>query len=79
MDFTKIETEYAPNPLEDTDEIILFKERLFKLSEAERRIFLVYMEEGSYAGTARFFKVSVPTARKYCNKVMEKLRNGSDF
>lgn len=76
FDFAKVEAEYLPDPLQDTDEMLAVKSRLFRLSEAERRIACVYMEEGSYAGVSRFFGVSVPTARKYCQRVMEKLRNG---
>lgn len=73
IDFNKIEQEYFPT-IEDDDRMADIKERLFNLTEAERRIFLIYLDEGTYAGVAKFFGVSRPTARKYVKKILEKLK-----
>lgn len=71
--FSKIEEEYKPN-IEDTDEMLAIKEKFFSLTEPERRIFMVYMDEGTYSGVAKFFKVSCPTAKKYIKRIIEKLK-----
>lgn len=72
-DFKKIESEYLVG-LEDDDLMFEIKSRFFSLTEAERRIFLVYLEEGSYAGVAQFFGVSSPTSKKYIKRIIEKLK-----
>lgn len=71
--FSKIEEEYRPN-IEDTDEMLNIKEKFFNLSEAERRIFMVYMDEGTYSGVAKFFGVSCPTAKKYIKRILQKFQ-----
>lgn len=71
--FSRIEEEYLPN-IEDTDETLILKERLFKLSEPERRIFLLYLDEGTYAGVAKIFGVCNITAKKKIKSIIEKLK-----
>ena len=72
-DFKRIEQEYLQT-LEDDDRMFAIKERFFALSEAERRIMVVYMEEGTYAGVAKFFGVSSPTSKKKIKRIIEKLK-----
>ena len=71
--FSRIEEEYKPN-LEDTDEMLAVKEKLFNLTEAERRIFMVYLDEGTYSGVAKFFGCSPPTAKKFIKRIIEKFK-----
>lgn len=71
--FSRIEKEYEYN-IEDTDEMYAIKERFFKLSEAERRIFIVYLDEGTYTGVAKFFGCSPPTAKKKIKNIIEKFK-----
>lgn len=60
---------------EDDDRLRTIKERIFlRLTEAERRIFLMWVEKGSYAAVARLFKSSPPTVRKRIAEIMEKLK-----
>lgn len=73
IDFGKIEEEYIPT-LEDDDRMLGIKNKLFKLTEAERRIFLIYLDEGTYSGVAKFFGVCNATAKKYIKNIIEKLK-----
>lgn len=69
-----IEEEYTEhNPLED-DELFWLKEALTNaLNPLERKIFLSYVEAGTYAATAKYFKVSTPTLSKYINTLRMKI------
>lgn len=71
--FDAIKSEYLPN-IEDDDRLLMIKEKLFSLTEAEQRIFLTYLDEGTYAGVARFYGCSSPTAKKYIKRILEKFR-----
>lgn len=71
--FSRIEEEYLPN-INDTDEILALKNIFFKLPEAERRIFMIYLDEGTYTGVSKFFGCSPPTAKKYIKKIIEKFK-----
>ena len=73
IDFGKIEQEYFPT-LEDDDRMLELKNKLFKLTEAERRIFLIYLDEGTYAGVAKFFGVCNITAKKKVKEIIDKLK-----
>lgn len=59
----------------DTDLTAAIKDALRLLKPYERTIFLTYVEKGSYAATARKFKVSTPTARTYILQIKEKIKN----
>lgn len=71
--FSKIEEEYMPN-IEDNDEMLVLKDIFFKLSEADRRIFMVYLDTGTYTGVAKFFGCSPPTAKKKIKQIIEKFK-----
>lgn len=73
IDFSKIEQEYIPT-IEDDDKMTAIKNRLLTLSEAERRIFLIYLDEGTYAGVAKFFGCCNITAKKKIKAIIEKLK-----
>ena len=72
-DFKRIEEEYKPT-LDDDDKMTALKERFFNLSEAERRILIIYLDEGTYAGVAKFFGVCNITAKKRIKSIIEKLK-----
>ena len=73
VDFNKIEQEYYPT-IEDDDRMTELKTRLLTLSEAERRIFLIYLDEGTYSGVAKFFGCCNITAKKKIKNIIEKLK-----
>lgn len=69
--FSRIEDEYRPN-MDDDDRMLAIKEKFFLLTEPERRIFMVFLDEGTYSGVAKFFGVSNPTAKKYIRRILQK-------
>ena len=70
-----IDDEYREDPLQDDDHIYHIKEAVSKLNTIQRQIFLTYTELGTYTETARHYKVSVPTMRKYIQEIREKIFN----
>ena len=59
--------------MNDDDLIAGIKERLLNLKKVERDIFLVYVNEGSYAAVAKKYNVSAPTAKSYISIIKKKL------
>lgn len=73
IDFKKIEEEYMPSTHDD-DFMFTLKARIFsELTEPERRLLICYCEIGSFAGLARFFHNSTPTARKRIKEIIKKI------
>ncbi len=74
IDIKKIEDEYRPTSGDD-DYFLTLKTAIFEeLTEVERRLFITYCEIGSYAGLARFYHNSTPTARKRIKEIKAKLK-----
>lgn len=63
----------AVDRMNDDDLMAGIKERLLNLKKVERDIFLVYVNEGSYAAVAKKYNVSAPTAKSYINIIKNKL------
>lgn len=73
-DFKKVAEEYMPSP-EDDDLLRELKDDFFNLlTEGERRILMLYMDFGTYAGVAKFLGVSPPTAKKAVEEIKYKLK-----
>lgn len=69
-----IEEEYTTHLETDDDEIYWIKEALTKaLNSLERKIWIAYMEKGTYKATAKSFHVSVPTLVKYLDGLRKKI------
>ena len=68
--------------MEDDDRMYKIKDAIQALRPVERKIFLTYVESGTYSETARQFKVSVPTAKRYIveikNKIISKIEEEND-
>ena len=47
IDIRKIMAEYSPNPLMDTDDILMLKNAIERLPEADKRILILYADLGS--------------------------------
>lgn len=80
MNWKKIENEYLMiDELNDDDMLLNIKEIIKNLKEPEKLIFIKYSELGSYAGVAKEYKVTKPTAKKYItivkNKIINELHN----
>lgn len=65
-----IEEEYLMHNEYEDDEMYWLKEALKEaLSPIQRKIYITYLEAETYAATAKIFKVSVPTAKKYIDNL----------
>lgn len=73
IEYKKIEEEYLPTPNDD-DYMLALKEAIFSgLTPQEVHLLIYYSEIGSYAGLARFFRNSTPTARKRIKEIRERI------
>lgn len=69
-----LEEEYLLHNENEDDEMYLLKESLRNaLNPIERKIFITYMELGTYVATAKAFKVSIPTVTTYINNLKNKI------
>ena len=59
--------------IDDDDMMYRLKSAIQALRPVERKIFLTYVESGTYSETARQFNVSVPTAKRYVVEVKNKI------
>lgn len=71
-------TEYDYKEWEDDDRMYRLKASLNTLRPVEKKIFLTYTELGTYTETAKYFKVSVPTIRKYITQIRAKILEYDD-
>lgn len=70
----RIEEEYLIHSPDEDDEMYQLKEALKNaLNPLERKIFITYLEQGTYVQTAKTFKVCVPTVSKYINNLKTKI------
>lgn len=75
FDYELIRKDYEFIDMMDGDDrLYRAKDSLNILTPVEKKIFLTYVELGTYSATAREFHVSPPTIRQYVNKVKEKLK-----
>lgn len=71
-----IEEEYITHNEDEDDELYWCKEALKQaITPLERKIYITYLEQGSYAAASRCFKVCVQTFKKYINKLKAKIAN----
>ena len=70
----RIIDEYITPMAEDDDEMLLIKEAISKLNGVQRKIYLSYVEHGTYTATAEEFGVSIPTIKTYINNINGKIR-----
>lgn len=69
-----IEEEYMIHNEGEDDEMYLLKEAVKNaLNPIERKIFLTYVETGTYAEVAKTFKVTAPTVAKYIKALITKI------
>lgn len=65
--------DYEPNRMEDDEMVFKIKQAIQELRPVERKIFLTYTEGGTYTAVAKTYNVSVPTAKAYVCKIIEKI------
>ena len=60
-----IEEEYIMHNQDEDDELYWTKEAIKALKPFQRKIYLTWLEAGSYTAAAKLFRVATPTLRKY--------------
>ena len=73
--YEKYETEYIDSQFEDDDDMFRIREALKELPMAERKIFLMYTEQGTYSSVAKALHCSVPTVSKKIEQIRSKIKN----
>ena len=63
-----IEVQYT-----DDDTLIVIKEAIEKMRPMEQRLWIDYVECGTFAALARKYNVSAPTAKTYIMRLKEKI------
>lgn len=72
IEWSKIEADYLPNDTgKDDDRMRTIKEAIAKLTPAQRKIWITYVDNGTYTSVANAYNVSVPTAKKYITEVKQ--------
>ena len=72
--FEEYEGDYVVfRPDLDDDCMKAVRDELGRLSLAERRIFLMYLEAGTYTEVSKELKCSVPTISKKCRQIAAKI------
>lgn len=69
------EEDYITPNENDDDEMLLIKEAISKLNGVQKKIYLSYVENGTYTATAQEFGVSIPTIKTYINNINGIIRN----
>lgn len=76
LDYDLIQKDYTTNENDD-DTLRNIKEAIDRLTPAEKKIWLTYVEYGTYSDTAREYSVSAPTAKTKIlaikNKILSQL------
>ena len=65
--------EFTEIQITDDDTLIVIKEAIEKMSHMERRLWIDYVECGTFAALARKYNVSAPTAKTYIMRLKEKI------
>lgn len=73
-DFSAAEAEYFTINQGDDDNLLELKQAVYtELNEAERRILVLYMDTGTYAGAARILGVAPNTIKNKIKQIRFKL------
>ena len=65
--------EYKADEWKDDDIMFRIKTNIENLRPMEKKIWMTYVELGSYAATAKECNVSGPTAKSYINRIKDKI------
>ena len=65
--------EYTEIQITDDDTLIVIKEAINKMRPMEQRLWIDYVECGTFAALARKYNVSAPTAKTYIMRLKEKI------
>ena len=65
--------EYTEIQISDDDTLMVIKEAIEKMRPMEQRLWIDYVECGTFAALARKYNVSAPTAKTYIMRLKEKI------
>ena len=65
--------EYTEIQISDDDTLMVIKEAINKMRPIEQRLWIDYVECGTFAALARKYNVSAPTAKTYIMRLKEKI------
>ena len=65
--------EYTEIQITDDDTLIVIKEAINKMRPMEQRLWIDFVECGTFAALARKYNVSAPTAKTYIMRLKEKI------
>ena len=72
--YSLLEEEYTTHNDREDDEMYWTREALKnELNDVERKIYITYLENETYAATAKLFKVSTPTVCKYIKGLQNRI------
>lgn len=69
--YRKIEEEYAPDILTDTEEIYKLKEIIENLDELDKALLIIYADTASMAKTGKKFNVSSATIHSNIQRIRD--------
>lgn len=67
--------EYTEIQITDDDTLIVIKEAIEKMRPMEQRLWIDFVECGTFAALARKYNVSAPTAKTYIIRLKDKILN----
>lgn len=67
--------EYTEIQITDDDTLIVIKEAIEKMRPMEQRLWIDFVECGTFAALARKYNVSAPTAKTYIMRLKDKILN----
>ena len=65
--------EYTEIQISDDDTLMVIKEAINKMRPMEQRLWIDYVECGTFAALARKYNVSAPTAKTYIMRLKEQI------
>lgn len=65
--------EYTKTQISDDDTLMVIKEAIKKMRPMEQRLWIDYIECGTFAALARKYNVSAPTAKTYIMRLKEQI------
>ena len=75
FDYAKVKDEYKADDFKDDERVYRIKTALERLTPVERKIFIAYIELGTFAGVAKLYNVTPPTAKTYIISIIKKIKN----
>ena len=73
IDIRKILAEYAPDPLNDTDDTLALKNAIERLPEADRRILILYADLGSIRKVAMMLNTTYYYVQLKLKEIKQKI------